>query len=98
MKSPILLAILAIHHSNASAESVTVTVSAGKHDRAGVPVFLPLPDPLNRFERFTGERIDNGNTVHVQLASNPKPQLVWMIGQTMKAGESRQYRLSGIAA
>jgi hypothetical protein len=92
----LLAILLTLLCSDAHAESATVRVSAGKHDRSNVPLSLPLPESLKNYRNFTGERLDNRSTVNVQLATTPKPHLVWMIGQTLKAGQSRQYRLSGL--
>ncbi|MDA0837135.1 MAG: PmoA family protein [Planctomycetota bacterium] len=97
-ESPVLLLtiLLMLLWPGTNAESVTVRVSAGKYDRADVPVSMPLPDSLKNYGHFMGERLDDGSAVNVQLATTPNPHLVWMIGQTLKAGQSRQYRLSGV--
>ncbi len=86
-------AVLLAFSAAAAAETLTVEVRAGKHDRRDVPVSLTLPKSLARAKHFSLTRLDTGRVTSVQLARGESPSLVWMIAEPLKAGQRRRYRL-----
>ncbi|MCH8150517.1 MAG: PmoA family protein, partial [Planctomycetes bacterium] len=73
---------------------VDIQVFAGKHDRTGTPVSVKLSRSLAQYRHFALTRIDNDKNVPVQVTSGKTPQITWLIGETLSAGQSRRYRLS----
>ena len=77
----------------AATKAITVEVRAGRHDRAAVPVTLPLPKALAGQEHFALTRQDRNRSVPVQLAPGKTPAVVWMLDEPLKAGQTRRYEL-----
>lgn len=81
----------------AAAEPVTLKLQAGKQDRVSTPVFWELPAALRKAPGFTLTREEDGKNVPVQITQDDPPRIMWIIGEELRAGQSRQYRLSPTA-
>lgn len=82
-----------------AAESVTLEVSAGDHERLNVPVFFELTEALRTCRRFRLERMetDAQKPVPVQCEEADRPRVVWLIRDKLPAGATRRYRLTAAA-
>lgn len=74
--------------------SVTLEVVAGDSDRENCVVLTELPSALRGRQHFTLTRIDNGQSIPVQVQSGDTPNIVWIVREKLTAGKVRQYRLS----
>jgi len=81
----------------AVAESVSLKLHAGKQDRVSSPVFWELPASLRKAPGFTLTREENGKNVPVQITQDDPPRILWIIDEELKAGQTRQYRLTPTA-
>jgi len=78
-----------------AAETVTVEVAAGDHDREGTLAAVGLPAAMAESASFTLTRLDTGDVVPIQRESGAKARVVWIVGDRLPAGEVRRYRLAG---
>jgi hypothetical protein len=76
----------------ADPSGVVVEVEAGRHDRRGTPVILPLPDDLVKARGFVMEGVDDQRPVAVQVVPGDRRAVAWII-DALGAGTSRRYRL-----
>ncbi len=79
-----------------AAETVTLELAAGEHDRIDVPAEVELPAPLRGQKDFKLTRVDTGELIPAQLDRQPgaAPRLVWIVRKRLPAGEVRRYRLA----
>jgi hypothetical protein len=90
-----LLCFAALRLTPAAAPTgVVIAVDAGAHSRQNTPVFYELPETLQSQKAFTLTRLDNNQSVDVQVESGPVPRAVWIIRDKLPAGQARLYRLS----
>ncbi|NQT17728.1 MAG: PmoA family protein, partial [Planctomycetes bacterium] len=78
-----------------AAETVTLEVAAGDHDREGALVAVELPAAMAECAGFTLTRLDTGDLVPVQREPQSGARVVWIVADRLPAGEARQYRLAG---
>ena len=78
----------------ATAESVTLEVGAGDVAREDCVVVTELPSALRGRQHFTLTRIDNGQSVPVQVQPDKTPNVVWILDEGLAAGKVREYRLA----
>ncbi len=90
----LLLLVCLISTTCAAAESIVMEVQAGKTDRIATPLFFPLPTTLRSAPGFELTRIDNQQAVAVQKTTQSPPQIVWLLEETLKAGDKRRFRLT----
>ena len=75
--------------------SVTVEVDAGRYLRKNTPVSVALPGEYVDVWNFQLTRLDNNATVAIQRTpARSNVRLVWILQETLKAGDVRRYRLS----
>jgi len=79
------------------AESV-VEIAAGRHDRADMPIVVPLPESLRGAKGLAMTCLENGKSVDAQILLGNEPSAVWMLEQPLRAGATRRYRLAEVAA
>lgn len=89
-----LAASIALPTASWAAEAVVIEVQAGQHDRQGVPVWCEVPAVLRGAAALQLRQADNDQPVPVQVDAGPPATLVWMIGDTLSAGNTRRYRLT----
>lgn len=75
-------------------ESVTLEVVAGDFDRENCVVMTELPSTLRGHQHFTLTRVDNGQSIPVQIQSGDTPSIIWILREKLSAGKVRQYRLA----
>jgi methane monooxygenase PmoA-like len=95
---PALLLFLMPSRPAVCANEVTIEVEAGAYDRQGTPVFWELPQALRAQKAFLLTQLDTNQPVDVQVEAGAPPRLVWIIRETLKAGQTRRYRLTAAAA
>ena len=78
----------------ATPKGVLIEVDAGAHDRQNTPVFYELPEDLRSQKAFTLKRLDNNQSVDVQVESGLVPRAVWIIRDKLPSGQARRYRLT----
>lgn len=78
----------------AAPTGVVIEVDSGAHDRQNTPVFYQLPDALRSWKAFTLTRLDNSQSVDVQVESGPPARVVWIIRDKLSSGHKRRYRLT----
>ncbi len=76
------------------ADSIILKVAAEKQARRSTPVTWELPATLRDAEHLELSREDSGENVPVQILRDDPPRIVWILDGTLKAGESRRYRLT----
>jgi len=79
---------------SAEQPSILIEVAAGSHDRIDTPVYFDLPEVLEPYRAFTLTRLDNGRSVEVQRVPDEPARVAWLIGEPIKAGKTRRYRLA----
>lgn len=93
--STAFLIVLALTNIAVAGEaSVVLEVEAGKSDRTDTPLIWELPKQLQEHSAFQLTRIDTNQPVAVQLIAGKPPRVAWLLGETLKAGDKRQYRLA----
>jgi hypothetical protein len=88
------LLVCLIAAAPAAADSVTLEVSAGDHDRQDSLVSMALPKSLQDHRHFALTRTDNSRAIPVQLQPGKTPSVVWILRDKLSAGKIRQYRLA----
>jgi hypothetical protein len=78
----------------AAPTDLVIEVDAGAHDRQNTPVVYELPGALRSQKALTLTRLDNNQSVDVQVESGPIPRAVWIIRDKLAAGQARRYRLT----
>jgi hypothetical protein len=87
--------LFALVRSAGAAEAVTLEVAAGDHDQEGTVVSAEVPPLLQATEHFSLTRLDDGQTVPVQVDCRGEKRLVmWILGEKLSAGQARRYRLA----
>ncbi|QNN22351.1 hypothetical protein HED60_08720 [Planctomycetales bacterium ZRK34] len=79
------------------AQSVTIEVAAGDHDRVNTPIVFDLPSALAEAEHVKLERADTGIPIDAQIdriEGDDVPKVVFLLGQKLEAGTTRRYVLS----
>ncbi len=95
-RAVILLATLWTAANLPAAPAIRLELAAGEHDRSQTPVTAVIPDDFARFEFYKLIRESDGVAIPVQeYPGAKKPKLGWILGQPLKAGETRRYRLEG---
>ncbi len=89
----VLLAVF-IAHPCVAAESGTLEVVAGDLDRESALVATDVPQSLRSYQQFTLTRIDNDQSIPVQVQPGENPRIVWILRDKLPAGEARRYRLA----
>ena len=77
-----------------AAQVVTLEVAAGDVDRVNVPVTAKLPSSLRNKQFLTLTRLDNGESIPVQVHQGRTANAVWILRDRLAAGQVRQYRLA----
>lgn len=75
-------------------KSVILEVQAGDHERGQTPVSVRLPKQLVDSKHLLLTRVDNHQSVNVQVLHDKVPHAVWLNDEPLPAGSSRRYRLA----
>jgi hypothetical protein len=93
-----LLAALAVVGSLGAADppGVVIEVDAGKHERRNTPIFVPLPERLQKAVFLAAESLDDHTVLPGQLTATlgREPVGVFILRGTLPAGSKRRYRLT----
>jgi hypothetical protein len=79
------------------AQSVTIELAAGDHDRVNTPIVFDLPTALAEAPHVKLERADTGIRLDAQIdriQGDAVPKVVFLLGQKLEAGDTRRYVLS----
>lgn len=79
------------------AQSVTIELAAGDHDRVNTPIVFDLPAALAEAPHVMLERADTGIRLDAQIdriEGDAVPKVVFLLGQKLEAGKTRRYVLT----
>ncbi|MGE3818604.1 MAG: DUF6807 family protein, partial [Isosphaeraceae bacterium] len=79
----------------ASAASAVIEVNAGKHDRVGTPVLVPLPESFALANVVSLVDVDTGVSIPAQVQEGPPRTALTIL--TLPAGASKRFRLESRA-
>lgn len=94
MMTVLLLPTGLIARSRGPASTAILEVTAGKTGHGGTPVSFALPKVLQDHESFRLTRLEDNANIAVQRDNSEPPQLVWLLGKKLEAGQTRRYRLT----
>lgn len=92
------LACMAMTFTHAIAAELApkvIEISAGKLERANVPVVMELPETLKPAKRVSLVEVGSGKKVPCQVEAGSLPRVWWMLGE-LPAGGTRRYMLTAI--